>query len=471
MIAAEHDIAEILQMYQQGQTTPVTVVESSMSMARARADDNIFINLNEDLPASLPAYDWPSTNDAPNTNATNATNATIAGALAGIPIVVKDNIHVAGMPNTAGTPALKDFKPTVHNPVVASLTEAGAVVLGKTNMHELAFGITSANAWTGTVANPVAPGYMAGGSSGGTAAAIAAGIVGIGLGTDTGGSIRIPASLCGICGFRPSKGRYSSKGVTPISGTRDTVGIMARYLRDIIIVDAVVAPPVGPARSPSLRPRLGVAREYYYTVDADTGASVSQALDRLAVEADLIEAPLPNWANDIQACSFPIALYEVVRDLATYLQTHDTGISLAELAAEISSPDVHGLFASLLSDGAMNPDTYRQALQVREQMTSHYQKYFADHQLDALVLPTTPLPARPLVADMSTVAFRGESVDTFATYIHNTDPASVIGAPAVSFPITPTADGLPVGLELNGLPGSDQTLLRLAHNCEQWCVT
>ncbi len=460
MIAAEHGIAETLQMYRQTQTTPAAVIESSMSMARARADDNLFINLNEDLPESVPDYDWQSAGVAAG-----------VGALAGIPIVVKDNIHVAGMPNTAGTPALKDFKPTVHNPVVASLTEAGALVLGKTNMHELAFGITSANAWTGTVANPVAPGYMAGGSSGGTAAAIAAGIAGIGLGTDTGGSIRIPASLCGICGFRPSKGRYSSKGVTPISATRDTVGIMARYLRDIIIIDAIVAPPVDPVRSPSLRPRLGVAREYYYTVDEGTGVSVARALDRLAAEADLIEAPLENWARDIQACSFPIALYEVVRDLATYLQEFGTGLSLAELAAEIRSPDVHGLFASLLSDGAMATDTYRQALQVREQMISTYQKYFADHQLDALVLPTTPAPARPLVADMSTIEFMGESANTFATYIRNTDPASVIGAPAVSFPITPTADGLPVGLELNGLPGSDQTLLRLAQNCEQWCVS
>ena len=160
--------------------------------------------------------------------------------LFGLPFSCKDNINARGFATTAGTPGLADFLPEKDAPVVARLIEQGAVLCGKNNMHELSFGVTSCNGTWGTVGNPVHPGHLAGGSSGGCAAAVAAGASAFAVGTDTGGSVRIPASLCGLAGFRPTTGRYSSVGIVPVSHTRDTPGFIAPGVSDIVLLDAAL---------------------------------------------------------------------------------------------------------------------------------------------------------------------------------------------------------------------------------------
>ncbi|MCZ2820713.1 amidase family protein [Modestobacter sp. VKM Ac-2977] len=149
------------------------------------------------------------------------------GLLAGVPLAVKDNLDTRDLPTTGGTPALRDSRPGRDHHAVARLRAAGAAVLGKTNLHELAFGITSNNAAFGPVRNPHDPARSAGGSSGGSAVAVATGVVPIALGTNTGGSLRVPAAHCGVVGWRPTTGRWGTGRTVPISRTRDTAGVLA----------------------------------------------------------------------------------------------------------------------------------------------------------------------------------------------------------------------------------------------------
>src|SRR6185437_6901159 len=172
------------------------------------------------------------------------------GALHGVPLAIKDNLDCVGYATTGGTPALRDNRPKRNAAVMQKLLDAGAIVLGKANMHEMAFGITSNNGAFGPARNPYDPARVPGGSSGGTGTAIGARLAPAGIGTDTGGSVRIPAAFCGIAGLRPSLGRWPIDGILPISPTRDTAGPMARTVTDLALLDAVVTGSVPPTPSP-----------------------------------------------------------------------------------------------------------------------------------------------------------------------------------------------------------------------------
>lgn len=387
------------------------------------------------------------------------------GPLHGVPIVVKDNIASQGLPTTGGTPALKGWVPAEDAPVLARLRSAGAILIGKTNLHELAFGITSNNAAFGAVANAYDPGRFAGGSSGGTGAAVGARLAPAGLGTDTGGSVRIPAALNGVSGLRPTVGRYPAGGIIPISATRDTAGPIARTVTDLILFDTVITGTVetiAPADLGSVR--LGVPSGLTENLSPETDRLFREALGTLEkAGVTLIDVDISSELDLAAKAGFSIALWEVKRDLAAFLESSGSGLTLADVAAEVASPDVKFVFENLvLGDQAIPDDVYAAAVtDLRPLVQSGYADVFAQNRLDALVFPTTPLAAQAISGSDMTVSLNGEDVPTFQTFIRNTDPGSIAGIPGLSLPIGLTAEGLPVGLELDGPAFSDRHLLAL----------
>lgn len=393
------------------------------------------------------------------------------GPLAGITLGVKDNIHVAGLSNMAASKGLQHFIPDQSSPVVQKLVDAGAIILGKTNMHELAFGVTGINGFCGPARNPYNPDYFAGGSSSGSASMVAAGLVRCSLGTDTGGSMRIPAAHCGVIGFRPTTGRYSNEGVTPVSHTRDTIGTMGRSMSDIVRMDQVITDSQSTIRPANLGAiRMGVpADPFYRNLDPETARIIEAALERLeASGATLVREDIPGLADLTQKASFPIALYETLPNLRSYLKRYAPDISLEKLVNGIESEDVREMLTGLMGDHAVSEDDYRAAIEDhRPQMQRMFAEYLATHALDAIVFPTTILPASRIDGICETVPHNGVESPTFPTYVQNTDLGSVMGVPGLTIPAGLASHNRPVGLALDAAAGQDVALLSIGLAVEE----
>jgi indoleacetamide hydrolase len=399
--------------------------------------------------------------------------------LAGLPVVIKDNINTADMPTSAGTPALQNARTSRNAPSVDKLLQAGVVMIGKANMHELAFGITSTNlaSFAGPVKNPYDKTRIPGGSSGGTAVAIAAGIVTCGLGSDTGGSTRVPAALCGIVGLRPSVGnggaerRYDDKNlVVPISHTRDTVGPMGRTVADVALLDSVITETPMAKAEPLSGKRFGIPAAFWSDLDRDLETVTKAAREKLAAAgAVLVDVDMPALFDLNAKVSLPVALHEPIADIPAYLAASGiTDVTLADIAGKIASPDVKGAFGAITADafGA----AYQDAISVhRPALQKMYEAYFRDNNLDAILFPTTVAPAPSIDTEKGSGEMSingGAPVPTFNTILRNTDPGSNAGLPGLSLYAGMTPGGLPVGLEIDGPVGSDTKLLGLGMSIE-----
>jgi aspartyl-tRNA(Asn)/glutamyl-tRNA(Gln) amidotransferase subunit A len=411
--------------------------------------------------------------------------ANTQAALAGIPLAVKDNICVQGLQASCGSHILGDYHPPYNATVIQRLFDAGAVVIGKTNCDEFAMGSSNENSAFGPVKNPWDTARVPGGSSGGSAVAVAAGIVPVALGSDTGGSVRQPASLCGVFGLKPTYGRNSRYGLVAFASSLDQVGIFARNTRDVARVlgviagrdphDATTADVPVPNYEADLSgdikgARIGVPRSLLGEgLDAEVRSAVEAVIDVYRdLGAEIVEVELPNAQYSI-AVYYIIATAEASSNLARfdgarygfraedaprlremYKKTREEGFG-----AEVKRRIMLGTY--VLSAGYYEA-YYGKAQQVRSLIKQDFRAAF--EKCDAIITPTSPTPAFAL----------GEKVDNpLAMYLNDiyTVTANLAGIPGLNVPCGLSANRLPIGFQLLGAYWSEPTMLKLAHAYEQ----
>jgi Asp-tRNA(Asn)/Glu-tRNA(Gln) amidotransferase A subunit family amidase len=390
-----------------------------------------------------------------------------------LPIPIKDSVNTRDYPTTAGTPALKHFRPRADAPTVKVLRDAGAIVLGKTNLHELSYGYTSNNHAYGTIHNPYDPSCIPGGSSGGTAAAVAYRMAPLGIAEDTEGSIRVPAALCGIAGFRPTTHRYSTRGCVPISPLFDQLGPHARAVEDLILFDSVMTnshEAVSPSALKGMR--LGVIRSFYFAgLDREVERIIDAALANLKrAGAEIVEGELPELPRLISLTTDPVQNHDVKPSLTRYLAEYHTGLSFERLYAE-ASPDVRRLIEPAITPGGhdfVTDEQYAQIVSVHlPAMRKLFADYFARSGVRAIALPTTILPAPKIGEEDMDVEVRGKRMPLDVAVSRNIAPGSTAGLPCLVLPAGLTSKGLPVALQFDGPAGEDRAVLSLGLAVEQ----
>jgi aspartyl-tRNA(Asn)/glutamyl-tRNA(Gln) amidotransferase subunit A len=386
----------------------------------------------------------------------------LRGPLAGVPVAIKDVFDVAGQRVGNGTTGFGQRTTSADCDAWRRLAAAGAVLLGRTRLPELAWHVR-----TPGCVNPWSPGRDAGGSSGGSAVAVAAGTVRVALGTDTGGSIRIPAALCGVAGLRPTVGVVSGRGVTPLAPTMDTVGPIAATAAECLLVHRLLTArspgPGGPARSPAGRPdgatavaghgpaglRVGWPEGFWQDwVSPDVARGVAAAADALRqAGVDMVPVELPPLALAARTAAYVIILAE--------------SAGLWHAAATAAGPgEVSDRLAGLLAAGAaLAAADYLRARRVAAAIGREVATLLARQRLAALLLPTVPVTAAPTSAESAETG--GRAVPVEAAYVAMTGLASVTGLPALSVPCGLAGSGLPLGAQLVGAAHAEAVLCLL----------
>ncbi|WP_201574547.1 indoleacetamide hydrolase [Psychrobacter sp. H8-1] len=463
-ILTDITIAEAVSDFRNGKLTSVELVSACLERANEGKELNIFVTLDKEKALA-----------AARSADKQRKDGEVMKPLSGIPIVVKDNIHTAGLLCTAGSPAFSEYIPREDAPTVAKLREAGAIILGKTNLHELAFGTTGYNKAYNTgigigIRNPYDNSRIAGGSSSGSAAALGARMALGSLGTDTGGSMRIPSALNGCAALRPSAGRYSNEGLIPIAETRDTVGPMALCMSDLILLDSIITdeyelPPIALKEL-----RLGVPTEFWNNLDSDTSMLAEGAIEKLKAHGvTVIKIDDAGLQALNEPVGFSVVIYEAYDCMVKYLNDYSHSMTIDELAEKISSPDVQAIYKEWIlprkmpsNDGLIDVEPIYRAAQSRgrQVLRERYQELFTKHNIDALIFPTTAVVA-PLANDD---IYRPEN---FERLMQNTESSASAGIPSIQIPIgLGDFTGLPVGMELDGPAGSDRRLLAIGQVLE-----
>ena len=462
----ERSIPELQAALAAGRTTSVALVDAYL--ARIAAYDHRGPSLNAMIRLNPRARADAAVLDA------ERRAGKVRGPLHGIPVILKDNYSTRDLPTSAGSVALAGLRTPDDAFQVKKLRDAGAIILGKSNMHELASGITTISSIGGQTCNPYDPDRAPGGSSGGSGAAVAASYAAVAWGSDTCGSIRIPSAVQNLFGLRPTKGLSSVGGIVPLSHSQDVGGPLARTVIDLAIaLDATVGadaadtatrilgqgpPPrfVASLDSTSLRgKRFGVLTEYFGTEadDAEGARVVRQALDRLRARgAELVDVKIPGL--DSVATSAGVINYEFKYDLIDFLATIPNA-PVKSLAEALDAGMYHTALETPLrareTNGTRDAPAYLAALAARVATRERVVSFLDANHLDALVYPTVRRKA----------AYIGEPQRGA-----NCQLSAASGLPALSMPAGFTPDGLPIGVELLGRPLSDAMLVSLAYDYE-----
>ena len=446
------DVAELAQLIETREAGPVEITRAFLDRIDAHnAVLNAFVTLDHEH-AIVAAQAAQRDIDAGN----------YRGPLHGIPIAHKDLYATAGLRTTGGSRVLENNVPRADATTVARLRDAGTVLLGKTNTHEFAYGPTNAVSMFGPVRNPWDTGRISGGSSGGTGAAVAAGLVPIATGSDTGGSIRIPAACCGITGLKPTYGRVSRAGILPLCWSMDHAGPLARSAYDAaLMLDAIAGPDPADAASSTLPAgsyaaelgsdvtglRIGVPRRYFYDrAQAAVVACVDAALAILEdAGATLVPVEIPH-AEFAPAAAMAIYLAEATAyhddTLNERAGLYDEQVrTFLELGDQILAKDyLHAQRFRTLLGGEVNT---------------------AFEQVDVLAMPATPITATPF--DTETVPVNGTDDSVFGALLRNTEPFNLTGLPAVVAPCGFDGEGLPVSVQFVGPAFAESRVLSTAH--------
>lgn len=435
-------------------------------------DDNAAVRDARDTAMGLPPGVFASIAEAEDIDRAVARAAGILGSLSGLPLVVKDNIHVAGMPNTAGTLAMRDYVPREHAPAVARLIHQGMVIIGKTQMHELALGVTSTHGPFGDVPNALDDTRVAGGSSGGSAVALATGVCEHALGSDTGGSTRIPAAFNDVWGFRPSTGRYDPAGVTSIAFSRDTIGPMAVSLSGIAALDQAMAykGPPAPGLERGQEPvRIGVDLADLEHCDESVRSAFERVVEVLSASPEIELRATSFQELDRQAAVLggELADHELVPSLRSYLTSDSALPSWEELLSGVCDPHVVSLIEHSLAaqpQGDTWGPRWHRLMTAAARLRAAFISTQVSNGLDCTIRPSVAIlpPARSAVIDTG----NSERDELFGTIIRFTALASLVGAPSLSMPLGRVLGHSMTGMLLESLPGMDISVLSAANRIE-----
>ncbi|MEM1584229.1 MAG: amidase [Nitrososphaerota archaeon] len=376
--------------------------------------------------------------------------------LHGLPIAVKDAFYTYDMPTTGGSIILKDYKPPKDAEVVRKLRDAGAIIIGKTNMHEFAFGVTNKNPHYGVTRNPWSIDRISGGSSGGSAVAVSVGVCIGGLGTDTAGSIRIPSALCGVVGYKPSNGLLSLDGVIPLSHSLDTVGPIVKTVDDVsitlnIMTGKVLTSQERVSEYEDRELRLGLPRKLIEEWVSDEVEEVFwRSIGKITSRSNcrIVDIEI-EWFKTISDARYIIVLSESAAFHLKWLRNR-----WSEYDPDVRDRILGGLF--------ITAPVYIQAQMIRKSLKRKFLKMMKN--LDAVILPTVPIEA-PRVEDEELIV-KNKKIGVRRALLFLTECFNSLGTPAITIPCGLTKGNLPVGLQIATKPYEDTQLLEIAERFE-----